>query len=57
MIFLVISIIPNILKDQLSVEILIFEEIELIDVQINNDSRHCKVNPGSAKVNVENKAI
>ena len=36
---------------------LIFEEIELIDIQINDDSRHCKVNPGSAKVNVKNKAI
>ena len=36
---------------------LIFEEIELVDVQINDDSRHCGVNPGSARVNVENKAI
>ena len=36
---------------------LIFEEIELVNIQINDDSRHYKVNPGLAKVNVKNKAI
>ena len=49
--------VPNILRNQLSVKILIFEEIELINIQINNGSRHYKINPGLAKVNVKNKTI